>query len=288
MEKGRFCFWRLMLLPLLLVMQHGAAQDRGKVRLLDAATLKPIQYATLKVAGKPLGTYADSTGTFLQIGTRGDTLQVTAIGYAAHYVVLPVDTILLQRQEKMLPNVVLNTGAPSVTWLSGITTLPDFNWGTCGLGEEFAQLIDLQSDSGSWVRIRRVELAVGKYTPAVPILLHVYAVDPSTGLPGKELLDTPILVQRLDYKRGRIVVDLSTHQVVTTDMKVFVGFQWMHVEKMKRLDPLRSTLLSMTTKVPEVRTYSRALTLASYHWFPALAPKGKVANTMFSVLLERM
>lgn len=76
--------------------------------VVDRATSQPIPRASVGVAGKEMGVYAQTDGTFaLQQLSGGDTLVFSALGYQTYRVAakeLP-DTILLEKVTYELPTV---------------------------------------------------------------------------------------------------------------------------------------------------------------------------------------
>lgn len=118
-----------------LLMEHAFLDIRGTV--LDETSL-PLAGATIKIKGSSKGTVTDANGNFSLTGvTKGETLQVTFLGYETAEIVLSDEkrlTIKLVPQAGILADVVaigygtqkksVNTGAISQVKASDLTDMP--------------------------------------------------------------------------------------------------------------------------------------------------------------------
>lgn len=278
-----------LLLFLLPADFYVSAQTLFQATLLDKTNNQGIPFATIKVLHKPYGTYTNEKGIFTIAALPSDTLLITCTGFEVKQITASgSDTFYLNPVAKELMPVVVHLKKIISTETLGISAKKSFRWGPSGAGEEFAQKIDLMTKDNEYVQIMRVILSATQFSSDKPVLLHIYSVHPVTGMPDKELLSKNYVIQKNNFKRRQIIVNLEAETVYVDEKEIFIAFEWLGYGKnMARMHSV-STMLNMTNEVAEPLTYSRTLAHSSYDWFPLYKTNGEINNTIFSIIVNRL
>ena len=278
-----------MLLSLLfLTGLAGQSQTFLKASLFDKISIQPVSFATIKVLNRPFGSFSDDKGKFEVEAFTTDTLLITSIGFVTKKVAaFPLDTIFLTPVFRELPPVVISKHKIVSNLTLGINAKTDFQWGPSGFGEEFAQKISLNLKDNEYCKLKKVTLSVKRFSSETPVLLHVYSVHPSTGLPFKELLAKKHLILKDNFRNGKVIVDISSEDIPINEQSIFVSFEWLGYGKGSRIKPNSKTVLNMTNSLGESFTYSRNLVSSFFNWFPAPKVNDKTTNTIFQIEIEK-
>lgn len=279
---------KLSLLLTCCISLHAEAQALFRSVLYDKMNIEPIGFATIKVLNKPFGTFSSEEGKFEIEVSANDSLLITCIGYQTRIVYATAsDTIFLEPVVKELSPVVINQKKVSTIETLGIRAKKDFRWGPAGFAEEFAQKIYLHLKDDEYCQVNKVILSAAYFNPERPVLLHIYSVHPTEGIPDQELLSKNYIITKEHFKKGKIVIDIEKENLFVDAESVFVSFAWLgYGKKFKRKNQV-STLLNMTHDLSLALTYSRSLSSSSYEWFKAPQIYGKIINTIFTIEVKK-
>lgn len=276
-----------IIIHLVSISTQITAQRTKDIQLLDKITKLPVPYATIKIIGKPIGTYSDDKGRFSLLLNDLDTIQITSIGYEDLVQTDRFkDTLELQPAATILKPVTIMNKKEGIQETLGIVTSKSFEWGPSGLGEEFAQKINIKLAENEYFRINKVTIGVSSFSEDTPTLLHIYTVDKSTGMPGKEILNKKHLLYKEFIKRKIITINLVDDSLILDDNSVFVSIEWLGFRENKNAKT-KKTLLQMTNNIQETLTYSRNFITKSRVWFQAPKVNNIVTNTIFTINVTR-
>jgi hypothetical protein len=264
------------------------SQSVLKGSLIDQVTKQPIPFATIKVLHRPFGSFTNDKGNFEVEAFPNDTLFISSIGFVSKKVTGFADTIFLQPLVKELPPVVISRKLFISTHTLGINAIANFQWGPSGYGEEFAQKINLNLSDDEYCQVKKVIFSVKRFESETPALLHIYSVNPISGLPQEELLSKKYVLSKNHFRKERITIDISSEKLYVNDSSIFVSFEWLGYGKADIAGHKSFTTLNMTTEVAQILTYTRTLRYSSYHWFPAPQINGKVTNTIFQIEVDKL
>ena len=279
---------RLNLFLLVLSLQGNAvlAQTLFSSQLLDKDSKQTIPFATIKVLSKPYAINADSTGKFSVIASATDTLLISCVGYQSlQMMAIPQNVILLTRSVQELRPVAVGKKRVIKTETLGLKRKTIASWVTNGYGEEFAQRIDLGLQKNEYCQLKKVIIPSRHFSAVNPAALHVYSVDPQSGLPGKELLSKMYILNKVYYRKDRFVVDLTEENLYIDDPSVFICFSWLNTYEQK-LSPNR-TSLDVTWDLKVEQTYHRLLMFSDYTWRLASRRNGNPMNTLMKVEVDK-
>lgn len=168
------------------------SQENINVVLVNSKNLEPIPFATIKILNTKSGTYSDENGKFSMQANAKDTVLISSIGFTTKKTLVGtslIDTIFLDPYMQELDAVTIGQRKFLRNFVLGITRAKvDLSWGPSGLGEEFAQLINIPLEGNEIFKIKKVILHAKYFNPTTPVVLHVYSVNTDNGLPDKDLL----------------------------------------------------------------------------------------------------
>lgn len=218
----------LSFLPLVLT-----GQDKFVSSQVTDENGEGLAYVAIGVPAKHFGTNTFEDGSFslpLKEEYLGDTLLISAIGYERKLISYKtfIDTRLPKIKLKANP-----IGLPAITIRStrlaeaslGVKrkgSRNNFNLGSPLKGVTVAMHFD---DVKKPVGIKEIRVSIGKINmDSVKVRCRVFAVDPDTGLPGKDLLQND-LIQTSVKKRAILSFDLA--ETLWLDQDFYVGFEWV-------------------------------------------------------------
>lgn len=220
----------LMLIPLFLTAIPAIGQKVYRVTIVDAQNGRPISKATIKVISKQISLETDLNGQFT-LSTESifetDTLIISYVGYISKKV--PVYGLAVSSKIKLVEAVkslkeltILKTKYKSVVLNKFSKTIPFF----IGLKMAAQKMFLPQPGAvlNSIVIVRSLEK--GKNSQA-RFKVHIFDVDPKTGSPGAQLLESGIEVT--DIGNEKINVDLKDHYLIIQDKAFFVGIEWLYI-----------------------------------------------------------
>lgn len=271
------------------------AQKTVSAVIVSGNDHKPIPYSTIKTLnGKP-GTYSDEDVRFWIDAKDTDTLFISSIGYIPVKILSAQlrDTIFLNFSPMILPSVSVHNRTFVKTIISGISTRKeDYTWGPQGVDNEIAQRISVPVDANYVYKIKSVTLSARRFTDNIPVLLHIYQEDPKTHLPGEDLLLTKYRIQKSNFKKGKIIIDLADENIYIDGQVIFISFEWLgSLAKEKKLEHFSETTIPMTYFVKDTLTYFTNFFPNQIGWNPLITRdpgtlKIRSPNTMFSIELE--
>jgi hypothetical protein len=254
------------------------SQERKRI-ITDQETNKPVSYATIKVLHTTKGQIASVNGEFTIDIKTNDSVLITCVGY--HDRLLAgneiIDKITLLPKPKLLDNVIVSSkkilekyiignGADLVDKMikckSGNKADNDCLRWRSGDGAEFAELMVLP-DSLKTYRVTKIYIPIVKNACWQPIFLQVYEPDSATGVPGNLIFKKYISIQSDDYKKGKLVIDVTNDNIYISKLShFFTSISW----PAQSMDENCITAL-LLFKSEKDACYSRNLHSTDYKWF---------------------
>ncbi|NVO86145.1 alpha/beta fold hydrolase [Hymenobacter terrestris] len=247
-------FWFLLLLLLPYAPLSFAQTTRLHGRVLDAATGRPVPFASVGVAGRPFGTVADSAGRFAFLlpdsVAAGARVLASGVGYATTAVPATAPpaagaTVRLQPVAVALAAVMVRPGKVR-TRTTGRTGSSSFMMARLytepGAGQderakEQGSVLSLPPDCH--LLTLRLHVAFNRFQ-AVTLRLNLY--DVKQGRPTEPLLTQDIRFT-VTQPRGWVEVDLEPYRLyIQNRREVVATIQWLRSEA--RLDSATGFALS--------------------------------------------
>ncbi len=87
--------WIILLLHTLIAQAQSSVKNNDLVQfsgvVMEADSIQPVFYATVKAKGTARGTSSDVNGFFSFVAKKGDTIGITAVGYQPTELLIPKD-----------------------------------------------------------------------------------------------------------------------------------------------------------------------------------------------------
>ncbi|MBX2876870.1 MAG: carboxypeptidase-like regulatory domain-containing protein [Saprospiraceae bacterium] len=209
------------------------AQDKKIASQIVNEEGEGIAYVAIGIPEKHFGTNTFEDGSFslpIERKYMEDSLLISAIGYERKKVSYQV---LIESQPAKIILKVNPIALPAITIRS--TRLADKRIGTkrkgsrnnFSLGSPLKGLTVAMrfGDIKKPLRIKEVSVSIGKLNmDSVQVRCRVFAVDPETGLPGKDLLQEN-LIQTSSTKRA--ILRFVLEEAFWLDQDFYVGFEWV-------------------------------------------------------------
>ncbi len=206
------------------------AQITVSGRILDAETRKNVEYATVSVKNRNLGTYTDSLGNFiLSSCDNSDTLIIKHIAY--NKAVIPVTYFLhnsafLVTPEPMLLGDVIVAPKRNKEYKIGCTHCNSNSSLSSFRGYEVATYIKSDINTANSF-IKEIVLCVKKEkASSFYIKTHLYVNE--NNMPGDEIKYNNL--HFLKNEKGMIKIDLSNYMIPFPSGGLFVGIEWLGTE----------------------------------------------------------
>lgn len=202
--------------------------------VIDMASKVPIPYVNIGIENSNIGTVSDENGRFEIVIPRGykqDSISFSCVGYKKEKRVIhsALDTestnVQMEQSAFLLDEVVIESKRFNRKKVLGITKVGNqfgFVQGT-GAGAEAARLLDSRKKI---VYLNNAAIYVWneKKSP-FKFMVNVYEQDSLTGLPGKNLMKNPLVVES-SISKGWLEVNLNSQNLVV-EKPFFISFQWL-------------------------------------------------------------
>jgi len=208
------------------------AQKKIEGQVLDEGTKLPIAFANVGIENTRFGTATDENGFYsfnIPKGIENDTISFSSIGYGKRKIPIILlkndNQILLHERVRDLEEVLVSTAREkNKTFILGNTQVRGgtLEADTLYSGKSYALLIEnsgpkMEKNLDFPVYLENAELRILRNNlKSFKIRLRILKVDPSTGLPGDDLI-LKNLVQVSEIRNGWLSFDLSDGQLIIDD-----------------------------------------------------------------------
>ncbi len=256
-----------LLTCLLLICITANSQQIRKFQIIDSATNERIPFATVNVRNQ-LFFEADSSGEFMYVPKKNDTILITCVGYFDKQIIdlsTGLSEIILVHKPIELNSVYVGKFK---TIQVGITNAKkDFSMAAShGYRSEYATHITIPEEFKKYA-IQRIYFRVytknAKTGNVNPVRVHVYNVN-SDGSPGDDLLQTDIVLSSIILKGKYLVVDIPEPNKVLDQRSFFISMQWLNIQEdtIDYKQPQIAFKRSQNSKT----TWMRQSNLLQYSW----------------------
>jgi hypothetical protein len=221
----------IILIGFLLLTRVGSIAQLQKIniQIIDSITKSPLSYSAIINKSNKDYIDCDENGMGSMNVKLNDTLVISRIGY--------IDKLVKLTQ---IQNEIVISLIQTIDTLDNIEIKP-FNekWSTGTFASKTDRSINNGSESFPNQIVSQVTLPSGtkifelthfqiKQKRFIPdyIKINVYEILPN-GLPGRQLLNQPIIVGENCFSNGLITVDLKEKLPYILDSSFFVGIQWL-------------------------------------------------------------
>lgn len=192
-------------------------------------TFEPVKYANIHLINSNRGTYVDENGRFSLNLNSIDTIHISSIGFVERFLETvnfdSGDTIFLKSQSYNIPEIRVSDRTKTLTerfgYIKDKTILyhvfPAYDWGT-----EFTCFI--QNPNINPGKVVEVAFKAKEGKAESVIRLHIYQ-PLENGYPGEELLQEDIILSSSDISKGKLLVDVSAHDIICSSSGLFVGLE---------------------------------------------------------------
>lgn len=242
----------------LFVSTYCQSQISGAI--INELTSDAVPYASVFAVRSKIGTYTDSLGKFRIEAKHPDTLVIRIIDYKELriYVEKPYQLIRLREDSMLLNEVVykIKVIQPDTPILLERSLKKITNFMGARSGFEYTRFFDHDKQKCTpGCIIERLSINC-KYFPKFSngtLRLHIYSVDASQGLPGKDLLTQLVELKSRELTKN-VNFDLSPYGIKFPSSGLFIGFEWISTDSNSALNPF----IGFTNKISEFKTYSRS------------------------------
>lgn len=228
---------KLLSLTLLIAL---CSFSHAQYHIIDSETKKAVSYAHVKTTDFNTGEIANYNGEFLLDSSfiDVDTLVISCIGYKSRFISMndlsPTDPIELVPSAKNLNEVIVSAKRDKFQLKKlGINKNPKTmffdNTVTGDNGVEKAVWMSNEYDVPGFVKTVNVYVSDLGF-PDAHFRIHVYASDPFTNEPGKELTHTNIIASGIEGDEW-VTIDLSDQYIQIPETGCFVGIEWFDSPK---------------------------------------------------------
>jgi CarboxypepD_reg-like domain len=248
--------------------------------ILEEKSNTPIAYATIVIISKKTGTLTDSTGFFtLKAGVQGDTLVISALGYASDTVVKKnVQSVWrLKPIACLLKEVTVRPDKPP-SMEGDKQKKPDTFIGNQNRRPGFQIVRHYKPDCTNCV-VSGIQFFIKNLQKIrAPIRIRLYNFDENMQLPGSELLSRSVFVFS-EKKNDWAKVELEDQGIVIEDKNgIFIGVEFLSSDDF--------IALGLSNKIGQQNTFIKSLG-SFWHRADFLKdPNGTPLNLMLKVEMK--
>jgi len=238
----------IQLIAVLVMTNLTYGQTSLSGRIINEA-YEPIPFVNMGIIAMNLATLSEENGQFTMDFRSAEIsnqfIKIEHVGYkdtsvSVLHLLLTDNQIILKARDRKLETIEINTTEKSDNICLGSGHFGMSAWlllDTLGTGESFALLVDNTNSLNDTMKYyaKKVELGMGEIKDCeLRFGLRICAVDSSTGLPGQDLLPTPVIktfeikerFYHLDYS---IQFDISDFGLVI-EQPVFIVIEHLQLD----------------------------------------------------------
>lgn len=187
---------------------------------------KPLEFATIALVGKPIGTYSRADGSFSLSMLPTDSIQISYIGYQSVSIsfatLKQLSTIVLKPVSTQLPEVVIRRGKPKLETIGNHRLKSRYFY--IGLHRVAMLLANPSRRPGTIEELRfQIRPPAKKFRQGTTyqVAIRLYQVN-EQGMPGKDVLPKPLIIQG-SLSAHELRIPLSAYQIPFSPAGIFIG-----------------------------------------------------------------
>lgn len=225
-----------LLLFFILSFQQVFGQFVLKGKVIDSSTGDPVPYASVTI-GYSQGTACNSHGIFILKAngvSTNDTLIFSSIGFNSTAIIVKdflaskIKTVKITPKNYQITEVTVTGEKIKKGKLYGITKKrSNSTFSIFGLGVIVAQYIENPHQYKGKIKSIRFYNTGRHYDPNFKFRLHLYSVDSSKLIPGKELLPENVIVNVPSAEEGWISIDVLKYNINFSKNGIFAAIEYL-------------------------------------------------------------
>ncbi len=219
------------------IIYHSSAQTDIYLSIKETASLKSIEFASVSIKHKNIGTYSDLSGRFvLKKISDLDTIVIRHIGYKTAYIpvnqIKPNQIVLVEPYMGEINEVIVKPKKydEKLIWsIKGRSKSTFSGFKGFELGTFIEDLPEQSIIKKIIIKTERKNNTTEEYY----VKLHLYKV--KKGKPYKEIrLSRNIFV--ISSKMQDIHIDIENENIMLSDSEIFVSMEWVGKKRNKSID----------------------------------------------------
>ncbi|MTI20265.1 carboxypeptidase-like regulatory domain-containing protein, partial [Fulvivirga sp. RKSG066] len=203
--------------------------------IIDAFTNQPLQYASIGIENSQVGTVSEANGSFtliLSSSYLNDTLSISFVGY--EQVRIPILKLIGVNQKIKLVQSSIHLGEVIIHDVSQVKKIhlgskirKTNKFGYVQGKGAGAQIARLMNESGDSLYLLSASVYVwNKSKDAVKLILNILDIDSQTGLPGRTLINQPVIIEDKNINKGWLDIEISEYGIIM-DQPFYLSIQWV-------------------------------------------------------------
>ena len=255
-------------------------------RVINDKTKLAIPYASGFLMREKKYFDADENGQYSILADQSDSVSFSCIGFQSRFFsvqeLISANQISLQESVNTLEEVVVRSAVAERIGIVNEKQTTSFAGSTANNYYQIVTLIKFADTSKGGV-IKNVLFKQKKFDADRPMRLHIYDVN-ENGYPGVELLNRDVLINKDNFKKGYLTIDVREQNILVNCKAFFVGVQWITPSNSERRKGgfISDTGIGETTKLTSVYSYHNFTGIPG-EWFTfyehgIVLSSGKVEN----------
>ncbi|WP_456422928.1 carboxypeptidase-like regulatory domain-containing protein [Lutibacter sp.] len=206
-----------------------------KGQILDKESDVVLPFSTVEVFSLKKGVIANDSGKFsisIPANSINDTVEFSFLGYKRKKIVLnslldtEINIIKLEKETYVLKEVIINPKDFIQKKLGVVVKKSRRGWHLGNPGDQHAILI--KNPFNKRGRLKNINFYITKNGfPTTPFRVRIYSYDRINNKPGKDLLNTNLIVSFNKKRKAWFTVDMEKYNIVFPKEGFFVAMEWI-------------------------------------------------------------
>jgi hypothetical protein len=229
---------------------------------------------------------ADENGQYSILADQSDSVSFSCIGFQSRFFsvqeLISANQISLKESVNTLEEVVVRSVVAERIGIVNEKQTTSFAGSTANNYYQIVTLIKFADTSKRGV-IKNVLFKQKKFDADRPMRLHIYDVN-EKGYPGVELLNRDVIINKDNFNKGYLAIDVREQNILVNGKAFFVGVQWITPanNEIRKGGFNTDTSIGETTKLTSIYSY-HSYTGIPGEWFTyyehgTVLSSGKVEN----------
>jgi hypothetical protein len=239
-------------------------------RVVNDKTKLAIPYASGFLVHQKKYFDANDNGQYSILADQSDSVSFACIGFQSRLFsvqeLISANQISLQESVNTLEEVVVRKEVAERVGIVNEKQTTSFVGSANNNYYEIVSLIKIADTSKRGV-IKNVLFKQKRFDADRPMRLHLYDVN-ENGYPGVELLNRDVIINKDNFNKGYLTIDVGDQNIVINGKAFFVGLEWItpvNTEIRKR-GFIPDTGIGETTKLSSIYSYHRSIKISN-EWY---------------------
>ena len=210
---------------------------------------------------------ANENGQYSILADQSDSVSFSCIGFQSRLFsvqeLISANQISLQESVNTLEEVVVRSAVAERIGIVNEKQTTSFAGSTANNYYEIVTLIKF-ADTIKGGLITNVLFKQKRFDADRPMRLHIYDVN-ENGYPGVELLNRDVLINKDNFNKGYLTIDVREQNIVINGKVFFVGVQWITPanKEIRKVGFNPDTSIGETTKLTSIYSYHRSMEISN-------------------------